>query len=88
MLQLMALRTSPWQGFDNGVESVWNKHATEPDKPGMLAIVKTLIAENAGRKLFVAGHSLGGALATVAAGRLAYETDLPIAGVYSIGSPR
>lgn len=54
----------------------------------MLTVVKDLMAENMGRKLFVAGHSLGGALATVAAGRLAYETDLHIAGVYSIGSPR
>ena len=44
--------------------------------------------EGKNRKLFIAGHSLGGALATVATARLIYEDNLNVAGVYTIGSPR
>lgn len=40
-----------------------------------------------GCKLWVTGHSLGGALATLAAARLARES-IPVAGVYTFGSPR
>lgn len=40
------------------------------------------------RRLFFAGHSLGGALATNAAARVAFIDDLDIAGIYTIGSPR
>ena len=40
------------------------------------------------RKLFIAGHSLGAALATVAAARLAFVDNMHIAGMYTIGSPR
>lgn len=40
------------------------------------------------RKLYLAGHSLGGALATIAAARLAFDEDMDIAGIYTIGSPR
>lgn len=40
------------------------------------------------RKLYIAGHSLGGALATVATARLIYEDKMNVAGVYTIGSPR
>lgn len=50
--------------------------------------IKELYEDGKGRKLYIAGHSLGGALATVAAARLAYEDDMDIAGVYTIGSPR
>ncbi|CAM9276656.1 unnamed protein product [Ectocarpus sp. 12 AP-2014] len=38
--------------------------------------------------MYIAGHSLGGALATVAAARLSYVDNMDIAGVYTIGSPR
>lgn len=40
------------------------------------------------RKLYLAGHSLGGALATIAAGHLAFGENMDIAGIYTIGSPR
>lgn len=43
--------------------------------------------EGKNRKLYIAGHSLGAALATIAATRLAFEDDMNVAGVYTIGSP-
>lgn len=55
----------------------------------MFATIKALCEEEGkNRKLYVSGHSLGGALATVAGARLAFEHDMKIAGMYTIGSPR
>ncbi|NET11388.1 MAG: lipase family protein, partial [Symploca sp. SIO2B6] len=39
------------------------------------------------RPLFITGHSLGGAMATVAASRLIHQ-DLPFTSVYTFGQPR
>ena len=56
---------------------------------GMHQRIKTLYEEKGkNRKLFVAGHSLGGALATIAAARLAFLDDMNITALYTIGSPR
>ncbi|CAN0519911.1 unnamed protein product, partial [Laminaria digitata] len=56
---------------------------------GMHATIKKLYEEEGkSRKLFLAGHSLGAALATVASARLAFVDDMHIAGLYTIGSPR
>ena len=41
-----------------------------------------------GRALWLTGHSLGGAVATLAAAYLALEVDRPVHGVYTYGSPR
>lgn len=55
----------------------------------MINAIRTLYNEpEKNRKLFLAGHSLGGALATVAAARLVFEEDMHVAGMYTIGSPR
>ncbi|CAB1117639.1 unnamed protein product [Ectocarpus sp. CCAP 1310/34] len=75
------------QGFDDAVETVWNPGSAHPS--GMRNIIKTLCKEEGKhRKLYLAGHSLGGALATVAAARLAFMDDVKISGIYTIGSPR
>lgn len=55
----------------------------------MHATIKKLYEEEGkSRKLFIAGHSLGAALATVASACLAFVDDMHIAGIYTIGSPR
>ncbi|MDD9802500.1 MAG: lipase family protein [Deltaproteobacteria bacterium] len=43
--------------------------------------------KNVQRPLFLTGHSLGGAMATIAAARMVYE-DLPFTSVYTFGQPR
>ena len=71
------------QGFDDGVNTVWD------GVKGMHQTIETLYKEKGKhRKLFITGHSLGGALATIAAARLAFVDDINIAGIYTIGSPR
>eukprot|EP00752_Nemacystus_decipiens_P010362 g9232.t1 len=72
-------RCSIHRGFDDAVSLMW-----EP----IHEKIKELHGDGKGRKLYIAGHSLGGALATVAAARLAFEDNMNIAGVYTIGSPR
>eukprot|EP00903_Cladosiphon_okamuranus_P009617 g9153.t1 len=72
------------EGFDDGVNTVW-----ESPKMRMHKAIKDLCAEDGKRrKLYIAGHSLGGALATITAAHLAFEDDLDIAAVYTIGSPK
>lgn len=73
------------QGFDDGVDTVWL-----PSNPvGMHQTIKRLYNEEGkDRKLFIAGHSLGGALATIAAARLVFVDNMNIAGMYTMGSPR
>ncbi len=76
------LRTTARQGFDDGVDTVW-------ETLGMRKTIKALYDEEGkSRKLYIAGHSLGGALATIAAARLVFEDDLNVAGMYTMGSPR
>ncbi|CAM9545693.1 unnamed protein product [Laminaria digitata] len=71
------------EGFDDGVNTVWD------GAKGMRRTIKALYEEKGkSRKLFITGHSLGGALATIAAGRLAFVDNMNIAGMYTIGSPR
>lgn len=68
---------------------MWLSTPGEPAGTGMYQTIKSLYNEKGKkRKLYLAGHSLGGALATNAAARLAYLDDLDIAGIYTIGSPR
>ncbi|CAM9839983.1 unnamed protein product [Ectocarpus sp. 4 AP-2014] len=75
------------RGFDDGVNTVWNPGPSHSE--GMLAVIKRFYHEEGrSRKLYITGHSLGGALATIAAARLVFVEDLNVAALYTIGSPR
>lgn len=70
------------KGFDDGVRTVWD------GKNGMHNTIRKLYNEEGkNRKLYVAGHSLGGALATIATAHLIFVDDMEIAGLYTMGSP-
>ena len=65
-------------GFQEGVDAVW---------PRILSAIRDRDGEH--RRLFIVGHSLGGALAAIAAKRLLREQpSAEIAGVYTFGMPR
>ncbi|MDX2133448.1 MAG: lipase family protein [Saprospiraceae bacterium] len=63
------------RGFQQSLDSVWAK------------VQSAVNAHGANKKIFVCGHSLGAALAQLAAHRLALS-NYPVAGVYVFGSPR
>jgi triacylglycerol lipase len=52
------------------------------------AIKEALEGAHPGRRLFIAGHSLGGALATVALPDIAARMNWNVSAVYTYGSPR
>jgi triacylglycerol lipase len=53
-----------------------------------LDVWKTLQNERGARSLWITGHSLGGALAVLAAAKLRFEKAQPISGLYTYGQPR
>ena len=64
------------EGFSRALSHVWDD------------IWNTLKVDRGSRTLWVTGHSLGGALATLAVARLRQEKDYPVNGLYTFGSPR
>lgn len=68
------------KGFRDALDLVW---------PRLLAHLRQLLqGDGAGRTLWLTGHSLGGALATLAADRLTREPGFEVRGLYTFGSPR
>ena len=65
------------RGFWKSVEDVWDKINGEYEK----------LRTKKKRPLFITGHSLGGAMATIAAARLIHE-DKPFISLYTFGQPR
>ena len=65
------------RGFSQALDSVWGQ-------------VKRIINQfqNQGQTLWITGHSLGAALATLAVSRLVLGEDKPVGGLYTFGSPR
>jgi triacylglycerol lipase len=63
-------------GFSAAVNAAW---------PDIQAKVTTMRTQ--GQELWITGHSLGGALATLTAMRFEEETSVPVHGVYTYGAP-
>lgn len=75
----------PWDpGFGNVHEGFAG--ALETVFPAIRRELESL--RGSGRSLYVTGHSLGAALATLLAARLAAQQTYPVQGVYTFGSPR
>jgi len=64
------------KGFRDALAYVWDD------------IWNTLKADRGSRTLWITGHSLGGALATLAVAKLRQEKGQPVNGLYTFGSPR
>ena len=64
-------------GFQDALNVIWS------DLAETLRTFRT-----AGQGLWLTGHSLGAALATLAAARLEFETRVETSGLYTFGSPR
>ncbi|PCJ19605.1 MAG: hypothetical protein COB02_07615 [Candidatus Cloacimonadota bacterium] len=62
-------------GFYNALNSVW---------PQLSSVIQTIRKDKKKRKLFITGHSLGAALATMAANRM----EKKVLACYTFGSPR
>ncbi|NWF39389.1 lipase family protein [Mariprofundus sp. NF] len=69
------------RGFKKALDLVWNM--TDCDSHNMLNHLNTICSENSGLTLWFTGHSLGAALATLAA-----ERSPKADGLYTFGSPR
>ncbi|MFQ5597194.1 MAG: Mbeg1-like protein [Nitrospiria bacterium] len=65
------------RGFWRSLNDVWE---------GMFEAYEKLMAKKK-RPIFLTGHSLGGAMATVAAAKLVHQ-DIPFTSVYTFGQPR
>src|SRR4030095_13472816 len=63
-------------GFLCAVNTIWRP------------LTKLMDATSARRQLWITGHSLGGALATLATAKLRLEKAQPVSGLYTFGSPR
>jgi len=67
------------KGFDDALDSVWRSAQD---------ILPQRLAARGGRAVWITGHSLGGALAELAAAKAAVVSGIPVQGVYTFGQPR
>ena len=88
--ELVATIFTPPQDFLNGKVQAYFKTAFEDLWQCMEPIVKALVSKNPSYKIWVTGHSLGAALASLASASLAYYNIAPRQNVilYTFGSPR
>lgn len=71
------------RGFYKSLERIWPNIASYYQKKRL----ELRQHDSTPKGLFLTGHSLGGAMATIAASRL-IEKDYPFTGVYTFGQPR
>ena len=64
------------EGFHDGLSCVWKE------------MLQYINAERKTQSLWLTGHSLGAALATLATARLRLNRDEPVNGLYTFGQPR
>lgn len=65
-------------------EGFW--YASDSAYEDVLSYVSAAHAD--GKKIWLTGHSLGGANATIIAARLQWEDGIPVQGLHTFGSPR
>ena len=71
------------EGFYEATEDIWEEMRDAVDG----ARARQKARGEPKRPVFITGHSLGGAMATVTAGKLVHE-DFPFTAVYTFGQPR
>ena len=88
--ELLESVITPSQDFLNGKVQAYFKTAFEDLWQYMKPKVKALISKNPSHQIWVTGHSLGGALASLASAWLAYYNIAPRQNIilYTFGSPR
>jgi triacylglycerol lipase len=72
------------EGFMKDIAEMWNDMN---GVPGLKSYLQTILADGT-RTLWITGHSLGAALATLAAERAVRDGGFDVRGVYTYGSPR
>jgi triacylglycerol lipase len=72
------------EGFMKDVAEVWNDIGA---KQGLKSYLRPLLASGT-RTLWITGHSLGAAVATLVAERAVRDAGFAVRGVYTFGSPR
>jgi hypothetical protein len=68
------------RGFEDALAAVWGPEGRE--------VLPRRLAARGNRTVWITGHSLGGALAELAAAKAAIVSGIPVQGVYTFGQPR
>lgn len=83
------------EGFRRALEAIWSPDTKEHRESTLQSeeTIREFLKEyGTGKRIWLTGHSLGGALATIAAAKIALSEELPfresVAGLVTIGSPR
>jgi triacylglycerol lipase len=71
------------KGFLNALHAVWGRALA-----GGREILPKRLLDRGNRKVWLTGHSLGGALAELCAAQAFFISQVPIQGVYTFGQPR
>lgn len=79
--------TRAHRGFTAQLSSIWTKQPACGVAVGLRELLDGKPGLD-GRALYLTGHSLGGALATLATSRLLDEGTVPVTALYAFGAPR